>query len=155
MAQISDSEYQKFSEQLAQRFERKVKGFSIPTLLTDVPPSVKVVPQLSAQDVKNRKTASINDNELYFYTPSYKQSVYHLLRHLRNCGSHKNRITKKNKGGKWYYMFEDKGKRNGKLYISMRGNVCRDIWDSFIEDLYSLVLQEKQIKNKKIKSKQI
>ena len=81
----------------------------------------------------------------------HKQGVYHLLRHLRNCGSYKNYITKKNKGGKWYYMFEDKGKNHGKPYISMRGNVCSDIWDLFIEDLYSLVLQEKQIKNKKIK----
>jgi hypothetical protein len=146
MVQISDSEYKKFSEQLAQRFELKVKGCLIPTSLDDVPLGVRVVPLPSAEDVKNVDLSSIKSNELYFYTPSYKRGVYHLLRHFRNCSSHKNFITKVKKGGKWFYIFEDKGTFKGVPYLSMRGNICSDIWDSFIEDLYSMVIKEKQVK---------
>jgi hypothetical protein len=148
MAQISDKEYKKFSEQLAQRFEWKIKGFLIPTSLLDVPNAVRVVPEPSAKDVGKVKSTSIKDNELYFYTPSLKQGVYHLLRHFRNCGSHKNSITKKYKDGKWFYIFESKRVINGHSCTSIKGNVRCDIWDSFIEDLYSIVLKEKQNKLK-------
>ena len=46
-------------------------------------------------------------------------------------------------------MFEDKGNVNGNPYISMKGNISLDIWDSFIEDIYSTVLKEKQIRKTK------
>lgn len=151
MVQISDSEYKKFSEQLAQRFERKVKGFDIPTSLQDVPFGVRIAPQPTAECVKNIDSSTIRNNEIYFYTPSLRQAVYNLLRHFRNCGSHKDSIKKENKDGIWYYQFEDKGILKGVPYISLRGNVRCDVWDAFIEDLYATVLKEKQVKKKKRK----
>lgn len=145
MAQISDSEYEKFSKQLAQRFELRVKEFYIPTSLQDTPIGVRLVPLPTAEDVMNIDPSTIKNNEIYFYTKSYRQGVYNLLRHFRNCSSHKDYITKEDRGGRWFYMFEDKG-ANGSPYISMRGNVSFDRWDSFIEDLYTIVLKEKQIR---------
>lgn len=151
MAQISDNEYKMFSEQLAQRFERKVKGFYIPTSLLETPYGVRTVPLPSAECVKEIDPSAIKDNELYFYTPSYKQGVFHLLRHLRNCGSHKDYITKRKKYGRWFYIFEDKGEILGIPYVSLRGRVCCDVWDSFIEGLYAQVLKEKRVPLKKSK----
>lgn len=143
MARISDNEYDNLSKQLAQRFERKVKGFYIPTSLMDIPLGVRVVPLPTAEDVMNMDSAKIKNNEIYFYTKSYKQGVYNLLRHFRNCSSHKDSITKEKRSGKWFYVFEDKGD-NGNPYISMRGNICIDKWDSFIEEIYKIVLKERQ-----------
>jgi hypothetical protein len=148
MAQISDKEYKKFSEQLAQRFERKVKEFYIPTTLQNLPQCVRMVPLLSAVDVMNIDSKTIKSNEIYFYTNTYKQSVFNLLRHFRNCSSHKDRITKVKRNGQWYYQFEDKG-TNGNPYISMKGNICCDIWDSYIEDVFTTVLKERQVKKNK------
>ncbi len=148
MAKISDSEYEKFSKQLAQRFELKVKEFYIPTSLQDTPLGVRIVPLPTAEDVMNVDSTTINNNEIFFYTKSYRQGVYNLLRHFRNCSSHKNCITKEFRNGRWFYIFEDKGK-NGNPYISMKGNVSFDKWDSFIEDLYAIVLKEKQIRKPK------
>lgn len=149
MAHISDSEYDKFSKQLAQRFERKIKGFYIPTSLLDTPPVVRIVPLPTAEDVMNVEPSTIKNNEIYFYTESLKQGVYNLLRHFRNCSSHKDHITKEYRDGRWFYLFEDKGNVNGNPYISMKGNISLDIWDSFIEDIYSTVLKEKQIRKTK------
>lgn len=150
MAKISDNEYDKFSKQLAQRFELKVKGFFIPTSLRDMPFGVRLVPLPSAEDVMNINPQIIRDDEIYFYTKSYRQGVYNLLRHFRNCGSHKDSITKEKRNGRWFYLFEDKGD-NGNLYVSLRGNISFDKWDSFIEDVYTIVLKDKQIKRPKKK----
>jgi len=148
MAQISDGEYKKFSEQLAQRFELKVKGYYIPTTLMDLPLYVRVVPLPSAEDVMNIDSTTIKSNEIYFFTNTYKQSVFNLLRHFRNCSSHKENITKEEKRGRWYYQFEDKG-TNGNPYISMKGNVCCDIWDTYIEEVFATVLKERQLRKTK------
>lgn len=148
MAKISDIEYDKFSKQLAQRFELKVKDFFIPTSLRDLPHGVRIVPLLSAEDVMNINPQNIKDNEIYFYTKSYRQGVYNLLRHFRNCGSHKDSINKEKRNGRWFYLFEDKG-YNGSPYVSMKGNISFDKWNSFIEDVYTLVLKDKQIKKHK------
>ena len=152
MAKISDSEYDKFSKQLAQNFERKIKGFYIPTSLMDVPLGVRVVPLPTAEDVMNMDSAKIKNNEIYFFTKSYKQSVYNLLRHFRNCGSHKDAITKEERNGEWFYVFEDRG-YNGSPYVSMKGNIAFDKWDSFIDELYKIVLKERQIIKQKNQKK--
>lgn len=138
MAKISDKEYKYFSEQLAQRFECKVKGNIILSPLPEISLGVKLVPLLSAEEVKKIKMADIDDNTIYFYAKSKKQGVYHLLRHFRNCASHRDRITKKQKQGETYYLFEDKSKS----YVSLRGNVSKDKWETFIEQLYSVALNE-------------
>lgn len=57
MARISDNEYDNLSKQLAQSFERKVKGFYIPTSLMDIPLGVRVVPLPTAEDVMNMDSA--------------------------------------------------------------------------------------------------
>lgn len=149
MAKISEKEYKHFSEQLAQRFERKIKGNSISLSLPDMIMGVRLIPLLSAKEVSMVKSERINDNEIYFYTKSMKQGVYNLLRHFRNSASHKDRIKRKQRNGNTYFHFEDRNKS----YISMRGNVCVDIWDSFIEELYHDSLancsKRKQRKEKK------
>lgn len=138
MAKISDKEYKHFSEQLAQRFERKVKGCKILSPLPDSLFGVKLVPLPSAKDVKKIKLSAIDDNVIYFYTSSKKQGVYHLLRHFRNCASHNDRITKKQRNGETSYLFEDKNK----AYVSLRGNVNKEKWDAFIEQLYADALKK-------------
>ena len=44
MGVFSDKEYKMFSEQLAQRFERKVKGHTISIDISSMPKSVSLVP---------------------------------------------------------------------------------------------------------------
>ena len=145
MTKISEKTYKYFSEQLAQRFELKVKGRKILSPLPDTLSGVKLVPLSSAEEVKKIELSVIEDNTIYFYAKSKKQGVYHLLRHFRNCASHKDRITKKQKNGNSFYQFEDKNKS----YVSMRGNVCIDKWDVFIEKLYADALDNSKEADKK------
>ena len=132
MAKISAEEYKYFSEQLAQRYELEVKGHKILSPLPDTLLGVKLVPLRFAKEVKKIKKSTIEANTIYFYAKSKKQGVYYLLRHFRNCASHKDRITKKQKDKETYYQFEDRSK----AYVSLRGNVSKNKWDAFIEQLY-------------------
>ena len=132
MARISDEEYKRFSEQLAQRFERKVKGHKILSPLPETIHGVRLIPLPSAKEVKKKKLSTIEGNTIYFYTKSKKRGIFHLLRHFRNCASHDNRITKKQKDGNYFYQFEDRNK----THVSMRGKVNEEKWEEFIEKLY-------------------
>ena len=69
----------------------------------------------------------------FFYSRTKIEEVYSLLKHFRNCGSHKNRIHKIMKDGVEYYKFEDKSSYGS----SMRGFIAVDIFEDFIEQLYS------------------
>ena len=124
---------------MAQRFELEVRGHYLPLPLPEKLLGVRLVPLKSAKEVKKVKSSAIDDNTIYFYTKSKKQGVFYLLKHFRNCTSHKNRITKKQKDGEEYYQFEDKTK----AYVSLQGKVSVEKWDEFIEQLYTEALANK------------
>lgn len=83
MKELTNEELEYFNNQLAKRFMTDIEGFYISAPFMDIPIGVRLIPLPSAEDVNNVNESEIKDNEIYFYTTSLKQAVYHLLRHLR------------------------------------------------------------------------
>ena len=142
MNELTKEELGRFSEQLATRFLTEVEGYNILLPLNEVPLEVRVVPLPMAEDVSQLDESSVKDNEIYFYSPSLKQAVFHLLRHFRNCAVHKGRIKKVERKGKLFYYFED----STKTYLSMRGYIAVEKWNSYIDLLYSCALKNRKRK---------
>ncbi len=95
MANITEKEYKSFSEQLAQKFELNIKGNQISVSLPESFHGVKLIPKPTAKDVKEVKWKSIKENEIYFYSKNKSNDLFNLLRHFRNCASHKDCIIRK------------------------------------------------------------
>lgn len=149
MKELTNEELEYFNNQLAKRFMTDIEGGYISAPFMDIPIGVRLIPLPSAEDVNNVNESEIKDNEIYFYTTSLKQAVYHLLRHLRNCAAHKGRIKRDERQGRQFYYFED-------IYsscLSMRGNVAVDKWNGFIEELYKVALENKIEKKSNSKNK--
>ena len=142
MNELTKEELGRFSEQLATRFVTEVEGYKILLPLNVSPLEVRVVPLPTAEDVNQLNESSVKDNEIYFYTPSLKQAVFHLLRHFRNCAAHKGRIKNVDRKGKLFYYFEDSTIN----YMSMRGYIAVDKWDNYIDSLYVDVIKNRKKK---------
>ena len=136
---LTNEELGKFSDQLAKRFLTEVAGLKINVSIEDAPKEVQLIPRLKAKEIASIKNCDIGDNEIYFYTKTKKKSIYSLLRHFRNCASHKGRIERKIRNGKDFFKFEVINMK----YFSMRGNVAVDLWDEYIDKLYDVVIKNR------------
>lgn len=151
MTDLTNEELKVFSEQLAQRYMSDIEGYLIKSSFRETPYNVRLIPLPSADDVSKIQFSDMKKNEIYFYTESLNNSIFHLLRHFRNCASHKGRIKKTEIGGVPVYLFEDKTK----VYVSMIGNVEVNLWEKYIKELYDIAIKNRKIRKIKKSNKDI
>ena len=137
----------KFSEQLAQRFLIEVDGFFLTSSIQDLNElGVRLVRKKRAAEVGKIAMNALSENECVFYSKTKRDASFFLLKHFRNCASHKDRIEVVQRNGKAFYQFEDRGNSYGKPYISMRALIQADIWDEYIDNLFKEAVKGKQKK---------
>ena len=145
---ITNEEYSLFSEKLAQSFETEISD----TISSVSFEEIKSVEGLHLS--RFRKTVEVDAipldemriNSINFFSKTLKNGVFALIKHFRNCSSHKNRIFHSCIDGKDVIIFEDKNKN----ITSMRGIIETDKWEKAynkIAELYKEKLTDQTNSN--------
>lgn len=125
---ITREEYAHYSLNIAQRFEQEIVETESESNITTLQNSgVTISRYKKADDVNNISLDDMPLNSVNFYSKTAKGAFFSLLKHFRNCASHKNRIFHASVNDVDVIVFEDSIGNKASMRAIISANCVDDV----------------------------